>query len=206
MKVIMINGSPHKNGCTYTGLSIIAETLREQGIDSEIIFAGNDAIAGCRGCGACRKLGKCVIDDIVNDIATKLDEADGIVIGSPVHYAAASGQITSLCHRLFYSAGSKLLCKPGCAIVSCRRGGASAAYDQLNKYFGINSMPMVTSSYWNQIHGNTPEEVLQDEEGVQTMRNLGLNMAWMLKCIEAGKAAGIERPEYGAKVRTNFVR
>lgn len=206
MKVIMLNGSPHKNGCTYTGLSIIADTLKEQGIESEIIHVGSAPLAGCKGCAACRKLGKCVIDDLVNEVAAKLESADAIVIGSPVHYAATSGQITTLCHRLFYSAGSKLKNKPGCAIVSCRRGGASAAFDQLNKYFAINNMPIVTSSYWNQIHGNTPEEVLKDEEGLQTMRTLGVNMAWLLKCISAGKAAGISTPNYEEKIKTNFIR
>ena len=206
MKILMINGSPHKQGCTYTALAEMEKKFNELGVETEIVWTGLEPISGCRGCGACRKLGRCVINDLVNDIAAKLDEADGIVIGSPVHYAAASGQITSAMHRLFYSAGGRLAGKPGCAVVSCRRGGASAAYDQLNKYFGICNMPLVTSQYWNQVHGNTPEEVLKDEEGLQTMRTLAVNMTWLLRCIEAGKNAGIEPPQYEQKVKTNFIR
>ena len=206
MKVLMINGSPHKKGCTYTALNVMAEVLEEQGIESEIICVGTEVLSGCRGCGVCRKKGACVVGDIVNDVAARLDEFDALVVGSPVHYAAASGQVTSFMHRLFYSAGGKLVNKPGCAIVSCRRGGASAAFDQLNKYFTINNMPMVTSQYWNQVHGNSPEEVLQDVEGVQTMRSLAKNLAWLMKCIKAGDEAGVSRPQYDAKVRTNFIR
>lgn len=206
MKVLLINGSPHKAGCTYTALCEMEKQFKELGVETEIVWTGAQPIGGCMGCGACRKLGKCVIDDIVNDIAAKLDGADGIVIGSPVHYAAASGQITSAMHRLFYSSGAKLAGKPGCAVVSCRRGGASAAFDQLNKYFGISNMPVVTSQYWNQVHGNTPEEVQRDEEGLQTMRTLALNMTWLMKCIEAGKNAGVDLPQYEQKVKTNFIR
>ncbi|MDO4545098.1 MAG: flavodoxin family protein [Bacillota bacterium] len=206
MKVLMINGSPHDKGCTYTALTEIEKVLEKHGIDTEIVCLGNEPLGGCMSCGACVKTGSCVRKDKVNDVLPKLEEADGIIIGSPVHYAAASGQITSFMDRLFYAGSGKLTGKPGAAIVSCRRGGASAAFDQLNKYFSINCMPIVTSQYWNQVHGNTPEEVLKDEEGMQTMRTLGENMAWLLKSIEAGKKAGVPAPEYEAKIATNFIR
>lgn len=208
MKVLLLNGSPHENGCTYTGLSEVAKTLNGNGIETEIFWLGAKAIQGCIGCGYCKKgSGHCVFqEDVVNEIIDRLPEFDGFVFGSPVHYAAASGMITSFLDRLFYAGGSGLAYKPGAAIVSCRRGGASAAFDQLNKYFTINCMPMITSSYWNQIHGTNPEEVLQDEEGMQTMRNLGSNMAWILQSIEAGRAAGLKQPEREAAWRTNFIR
>ena len=206
MKVLMINGSPHKSGCTYTALKEMADKLGSLGVESEIVHIGNKAINGCQACAACRKLGKCVMDDIVNEVAEKLASADAFVVGSPVYYSSASGQVTSFLDRLFYSAGGKLAGKPGCAIVSCRRGGATATFDQLNKYFSINNMPIVTSQYWNQVHGNTPEEVKQDLEGLQTVRTLALNMAWLLKCIDAGKTAGIEAPKYEEKLKTNFIR
>ena len=207
MKVLLINGSPNEFGCTYTGLKTVAESLEKNGVETEIYHIGKDAISGCRACGGCAKLGKCVIDDGVNTLTARLDEFDGIVLGSPVYYANVSGQIRSFLDRFFYSgAGAKLAGKPGCAIVSCRRGGASAAFDELNKYFTISNMPVVSSNYWNQIHGNTPEEVMKDEEGLQTLRILGHNMAWLLKCIDAGKAQGInwEMPE--SKIKTNFIR
>lgn len=207
MKVLLINGSPNEKGCTYTGLSEVAGALEGCGIETEIFHVGRKAVGGCLGCKACLKLGKCVQNDVVNAALEKLDEADGLVIGSPVHYAAASGMVTSFLDRLFYAGGkAKLQYKPGCVIVSCRRGGASAAFDQLNKYFTISNMPIVSSSYWNMIHGNTPEEVLQDEEGLQTMRNLGRNMAWLLSSIQAGKEKGICIPEAEAPLRTNFIR
>ncbi len=206
MKVLMINGSPHKSGCTYTALKEMADKLGSLGVESEIVHIGNKAINGCQACAACRKLGKCFMDDIVNEVAEKLASADAFVVGSPVYYSSASGQVTSFLDRLFYSAGGKLAGKPGCAIVSCRRGGATATFDQLNKYFSINNMPIVTSQYWNQVHGNTPEEVKQDLEGLQTVRTLALNMAWLLKCIDAGKTAGIEAPKYEEKLKTNFIR
>lgn len=203
---MLLNGSPRGEKCTYTALKIMAERLMEQGIETEIFNVGAKPISGCVGCGTCRANGKCFIDDGVNEFVAKMKEADGLIVGSPVHYAAASGQITAFLDRAFYSAGGSFAGKPGAAIVSCRRGGASAAFDQLNKYFSISNMPIVTSNYWNQIHGNTPEEVLKDEEGVQTMKNLADNMAWLLKCIVAGKEKGIELPSYEAKVRTNFIR
>ena len=195
MKVILVNGSPKEKGCTYTALKEVADTLEKQGIETEIFQVGAKAVAGGIGCS-----------DRVNESVEKAKTADGFVVGSPVHYAAASGAITSFLDRAFYGKGAAFAGKPGAAVVSCRRGGASAAFDQLNKYFTINSMPVVSSQYWNQVHGNTPEEVRQDAEGMQTMRTLGNNMAWLLKCIEAGKAAGITFPEREPAVKTNFIR
>ncbi len=206
MKVILVNGSPKKNGCTYTALTEVAGALEKNGIETEIFHVGNKPLAGCMGCGACLKTGKCFMDDTVNEFVEKAKEADGFVFGSPVHYAAASGAITSFLDRAFYGKGSVFAGKPGASVVSCRRGGASAAFDQLNKYFTISSMPVVSSQYWNQVHGTTPEEVRQDEEGMQTMRTLGNNMAWLLKCIELGKKEGISFPEGEKKIATNFIR
>lgn len=206
MKVILVNGSPKKNGCTYTALTEVAGALEKNGIEIEIFHVGNKPLAGCMGCGACLKTGKCFMDDTVNEFVEKAKEADGFVFGSPVHYAAASGAITSFLDRAFYGKGSVFAGKPGASVVSCRRGGASAAFDQLNKYFTISSMPVVSSQYWNQVHGTTPEEVRQDEEGMQTMRTLGNNMAWLLKCIELGKKEGISFPEGEKKIATNFIR
>lgn len=206
MKVILVNGSPKEKGCTYTALKEVADTLEQQGIETEIFQVGAKAVAGCIGCNACISTGKCFVDDGVNAFVEKAKTADGFVVGSPVHYAAASGVITSFLDRAFYGKGAAFAGKPGAAVVSCRRGGASAAFDQLNKYFTINSMPVVSSQYWNQVHGTTPEEVRQDAEGMQTMRTLGNNMAWLLKCIEAGKAAGISFPEREPAVKTNFIR
>lgn len=206
MKVILVNGSPHKNGCTYTALSEIAGTLQKEGIDTEIFWVGNKPISGCIACKGCSKTGKCVIDDTVNEFIEKAKEADGFIFGSPVHYAGASGALTSFMDRAFYHKADMYQGKPAAAIASCRRGGASATFDQLNKYFTICSMPVVSSQYWNMVHGNTPDEVKQDLEGLQTMRTLGRNMAWMLKCIEAGKKAGIDFPEHEDKIATNFIR
>lgn len=206
MKVILVNGSPHPKGCTYTALCEVEKVLKENGIETDIFQVGAKPVGGCIGCGTCIKTGKCFMEDPVNEFVEKAKEADGFVFGSPVHYAAASGSITSFLDRAFYGKGSNFKGKPGAVIVSCRRGGASATFDQLNKYFTINSMPIVSSTYWNQVHGNTPDEVLQDEEGLQTMRNLGSNMAWLLKCIEAGKKEGISFPEQEHDKRTNFIR
>ena len=205
MKVMLLNGSPRGEKCTYTALSVIAKRLNELGIDTEIFNVGAKPLAGCIGCGTCRTNGKCFVDDGVNEFVSKMEECDGLIVGSPVYYAAASGQIAAFLDRAFYSGGGKFAGKPGAAIVSCRRGGASAAFDQLNKYFSISNMPIVTSNYWNQVHGNTPEEVLKDEEGLQTMRTLADNMAWLLQCIEAGKEKGINLPQYEAKIKTNFI-
>ena len=206
MKVILVNGSPKAKGCTYTALREVADTLEKNGIETEIIQVGATAVAGCIGCGVCLKTGECFIADGVNEFVKKAKEADGFVFGSPVHYAAASGAMTSFLDRAFYGKSGVFAGKPGAAVVSCRRGGASAAFDQLNKYFTISNMPIVSSQYWNQVHGNTPQEVRQDEEGMQTMRTLGNNMAWLLKCIEAGKTAGITFPEREPALKTNFIR
>ena len=206
MKVLLVNGSPKPKGCTYTALLEIKNELEKEGIDAEIFHIGSKPIAGCLGCKACAKLGKCIQEDIVNEALEKFLEADGFVFGTPVHYAAASGSITSFLDRIFYSNGKKLADKPGACIVSCRRGGATAAFDQLNKYFTISNMPVVSSQYWSMVHGNTPQEVVQDIEGMQTMRVLAKNMAWLLKCIEAGDKAGIKRPQREAKINTNYIR
>ncbi len=206
MKVLLLNGSPHKNGCTYTALSEVEKALNENGIETEIFQIGTEAVSGCIACGACLKNGKCFRNDNVNEFIEKAALADGFVFGSPVYYASASGQISSFLDRAFYGRGKLFAGKPGASVVSCRRGGASAAFDQLNKYFTISKMPIVSSQYWNQVHGNSPDEVLKDLEGMQTMRTLGNYMAWLLKCIDAGKNAGIEKPVDEQAVKTNFIR
>ncbi|MBQ5582714.1 MAG: flavodoxin family protein [Bacteroidales bacterium] len=207
MKVLLVNGSPHKEGCTYTALTVIEKELQAAGVETEIYWVGAQPISGCLGCGGCvRNGGKCVIDDSLNPFLEKAREADGFIFGSPVHYAAASGALTSFMDRAFYGKAGIFQFKPAAAIVSCRRGGATAAFDQLNKYFTISSMPVVSSKYWNGVHGTCPAEVLQDAEGLQVMRELGRNMAWLIKCIEAGRAAGIEAPEKETPIKTNFIR
>ena len=205
MKVLLINGSPNEHGCTYTALSETAETLQKHGIDTEILYLGKKPVAGCIACGKCRETGKCVFDDKVNEVIDKLDSIDAIVVGSPVYYAGPSGQLTAFLDRLFYSGGGRMAGRLGASVVSCRRGGASAAFDRLNKYFTISSMPVVSSQYWNQVHGFTPEDVRKDGEGLQTMRTLGENMAWLLKCIEAGREKGISLPEYEERIATHFI-
>jgi multimeric flavodoxin WrbA len=208
MKVLLINGSPKVNGCTYTALSEVAKELEKEDIETEIFHVGTKPIRGCMACGGCSKddSGKCVFnDDTVNIALEKVNEVDGFIFGSPVHYAAASGQITSFLDRFFY-AGNNFQYKPGAAIVSCRRGGSTAAFEQLNKYFTISNMPIVSSQYWNMVHGNTPEEVKQDLEGMQTMRTLGKNMAWLLKCLKAGKESGVPLPKKEQRAVTNFIR
>lgn len=207
MKVLLINGSPHAHGCTYTALSEVASVLNDQGISTQIFQLGKEAIPGCIACGACRKnIGRCFRNDIVNEVVSLAAQSDGFVFGSPVYYASMSGQMSAFLDRLFYSGRPYFVGKPGTAVVSCRRGGASASFDQINKYFTISEMPVVSSNYWNQVHGSNAEEVKQDEEGMQTMRQLGRNMAWLLKCIEAGKAAGIPMPETEERIWTNFIR
>lgn len=211
MKVLLVNGGPHEKGCTYTALSEVSKTLNEEGIETEIFWIGVKPIAGCIACGKCKELRKCVFNDTVNEFVEKAKEADGFIFGSPVHYAAASGAISSFMDRVFYSAGSNKQAnifryKPAAAVVSARRAGTTSTYDQLNKYFGITEMPIISSRYWNMVHGSTPEDVLQDEEGMQTMRILGRNMAYYLKCIEAGKKAGIELPKREKTILTNFIK
>ena len=206
MKVLLINGSPRREGCTHTALAEIAAELEKQGIEAQEFWIGPAPAGGCLGCGGCAKTGRCVQKDKVNEALELLDGVDGLIVGSPVHYAAASGSVTGFLDRLFYAGGAALRYKPGAAVVSARRAGTTAALDQLNKYFTINQMPIVSSQYWNMVHGNTPDQVRQDGEGMQTMRQLGRNMAWLLRCLAAGKAAGISLPENEEKVRTNFIR
>ncbi len=205
MKVLMINGSPHKEGCTYTALKEIEKELLKMGIETEIVHIGTQPIRGCIGCDKCAN-GRCIFnDDSVNSILELAETADAFVFGSPVHYAAASGSLTAFLDRFFY-AGKCLAYKPGAAIVTCRRAGSTAALDQLNKYFTIRNMPIVSSQYWNMVHGNTPDEVRQDLEGMQIMRTLGRNMGWLLRCIEAGRKAGVPLPEKESPAVTNFIR
>ncbi len=207
MKVLMINGSPHEKGCTYTALTEIKEALAERDITSEIVCVGNAAVHGCAGCGACSGKGRCRYDDdIVNTIIEKAALADGFIFGSPVHYAAPAGVLTAVLDRCFYAGGTAFRGKPGAAVVSCRRAGSTAALDRLNKYFTISHMPIVSSGYWNMVHGSRPDEVRQDLEGLQVMRMLGANMAWLLRCIELGREAGVTQPEPEQKVWTNFIR
>ena len=204
MKVLLVNGSFHEKGCTYTALCEVEKALNANGIQTEIYQIGN-ATSGCRGCRACKKLGKCVVGDGVNEFVEKAANFDGFVFGSPVYYASAAGARVSFMDRAFYSGGRNFAYKPAAAVVSCRRAGASTTFDVINKYFTINNMPVVGSNYWNEIHGNTAEEAAQDEEGLQTMRVLGNNMAWLLKCIELGKLEGLE-PVKEKKVMMNFIR
>lgn len=206
MKVLLLNGSAHEKGCTYTALAEVAGALEKEGIETEIIHIGGMAFHTCTGCEACAHTGRCIFtDDCVNAVLEKAETADGLVVGSPVHYAAASGAITAFLDRFFY-AGQGMARKPGAAVVSCRRAGSTAALEQLNKYFQIKEMPVVSSQYWNMVHGNTPDEVRKDLEGMQIMRTLGRNMAWLLKCIAAGRQAGVPLPESEPRVQTNFVR
>lgn len=206
MKVLLINGSPNEHGCTYTALNEIVGVLKQRDIDTEILYLGKKPIAGCIACRKCAESGKCVFEDKVNATLTRLDEFDAIIVGSPVYYAGPSGQLTAFLDRLFFVSRGRMNGKLGACVVSCRRGGASAAFDRLNKYFSISNMPIVTSRYWNQVHGSVPEEVLRDEEGLQTMRILAENTAWLLKSIEAGKKAGISYPTYETYLWTNFIR
>ncbi len=204
-KVLLINGSPNEFGCTYTALKEIENTLNKHSIETELLYLGKKPISGCIACFKCRGTGKCIIQDIVQEVSTKLDEFSGIVIGSPVYYAGPAGMLCSFLDRFFFSNEARFAGKLGAAVVSCRRGGASAAFDRLNKYFEISNMHTVGSQYWNQVHGFTPDDVRKDKEGLQTMRTLGENMAWLLKNIEAGEKNGIEKPVYEDKVRTNFI-
>lgn len=206
MKVLLVNGSPHPKGCTYTALSEVAQALQKEGIETEIFQLGTQPIRGCMGCGQCHRSGDCVYDDIVNEFARLARTADGFIFGSPVHYAAADGSLTSFMSRLFYSHCNEFMYKPGAAVVSCRRAGATAALDQINKYFPITGMPIVPSQYWNMVHGNTPEQVKQDLEGLQIMRTLGRNMAYMLKCRKAAEEQGILPPVPEKRQSTNFIR
>ncbi len=207
MKVLIINGSPRAKGCTYTALSEIAVQLEKEGIESEILHLGTAPVRDCIACEKCREQNhRCIFDDdVVNRILEKAEDADGFVFGTPVYYAHPDGRILSVLDRVFYAGSPVLAHKPAAAIASARRAGTTASVDVLNKYFTINQMPVVSSTYWNMVHGNSPEEVRQDLEGLQTMRNLAANMAWLLRCIEAGREKGIQTPE-NPKVSTNFIR
>ncbi|MDR0503865.1 MAG: flavodoxin family protein [Treponema sp.] len=205
MRVLVINGSPNSNGCTFTALSEAAKTLNENGVDTEIIQAGNKEIHGCMGCYKCREINKCVFDDLVNEAALKFRECDGLLIGSPVYYSSANGSVISFLDRLFFSASFDKTMKVGAAVVSARRTGCSSTFDALNKYFTISGMPVVSSQYWNEVHGNAPDDVKKDEEGMQTMRILGRNMAFLIKSIDLGRERyGL--PEKETRIFTNFIR
>lgn len=208
MKVLLINGSSRKEGCTFTALTEVAKSLEKNGIDTEIIHLGANAIRDCVGCGACKGNDNgCIFkDDIVNEIIEKAKTADGFIFGSPVYYAHPSGRILSLMDRLFYAGARHFAFKPAAAIVSARRAGTTASIDAITKHFTINQMPVVSSNYWNMVHGNSPDDVKQDLEGLQIMRVLGENMAWLLKCIETGKNTGINPPQTEKKIWTNFIR
>ncbi|MGE5633123.1 MAG: flavodoxin family protein [Caulobacteraceae bacterium] len=210
MKVLLVNGSPHAKGCTYTALEEVSKTLNMEGIETEIFQVGTKPIAGCIACKSCAKTGHCTFSDCVDDFLDIAKDADGFIFGSPVHYAAASGAITSFMDRVFYadlcSGRKSFYLKPAAAVVSARRAGTTATFDQLNKYFNISEMPVISSRYWNMVHGTKPEEVKQDLEGLQTMRILARNMAWFLKCKEAGIKAGIPFPQREEIIITNFIR
>ncbi len=205
MKVLLVNGSPNEEKCTYTALCKVAEALEEENIETEILHLGNKPVADCIACGKCREKGKCVFDDVANVLIEKAKTSDGFVFGTPVYYAHPTGRILSVLDRAFYAGKKEFEFKPGASIVSARRGGTVASFDVLNKYFTISQMPIVSSNYWNNVHGNTAEEVKKDLEGMQVMYNLGKNMAWILKCIEAGKKENIKHPE-NKDVKTNFIR
>lgn len=205
-KVLMINGSPHEFGCTYTALKEVADTLEKNGVETEILYLGIKPVAGCIACGKCGQTGRCVFNDQVNRVLEKLAEYQGIVVGSPVYFAGPTGQICAFLDRLFYCGGDRMKGKVAAAVVSCRRGGASAAFDRLNKFFTISNMHVAGSQYWNQIHGKTPAQAVKDLEGLQTMRTLGQNMAWLIKSIAAGEASGLAAPEYEKTQITNFIQ
>jgi len=214
MNVLMLNGSPHAKGCTYTALSEIGKVLKNEGIEYDIFNIGTKPVRDCIACGKCREENAegCIFkDDAVNEFVKKAEDADGFVFGSPVYYAHPSGRILSFLDRAFYCNSNDHIYKafaykPAAAVVSARRGGTTASLDALGKYFGIAQMPAVGSTYWNMVHGNVPEEVLKDKEGLQTMRNIGHNMAWLLKCIKLGKENGIALPDIQTEYATNFIR
>ena len=205
MKVLLVNGSPRSNGCTNEALTEVARALSEEGIDTEMIFIGNEALPDCIACRKCSEIGRCVFNDAVNEFVEKAKTVDGFVFGSPVYYAHPSGRLLTFMDRAFYSGGKYFSFKPAAAVLSARRAGTTASFDVINKYFTICSMPVVSSTYWNHVYGAQPEDVAEDKEGLMTMYNIGKNMAWMLKCIELGKANGLEHPE-NEKVLTNFTR
>ena len=204
MKVLLVNGSPHKEGCTNRALMEVSAMLSKNGIESEIVWIGTKT-NGCVVCGGCKETHKCVFDDAANIISEKMAECDGLIIGSPVYYSSPNGALLAILDRLFGFC-PYLAHKPAAAITSARRGGTSATIDAINKYFTIRQMPVVSSTYWNMVHGSVPSDVEKDKEGLQTMRNLAQNMAWLIKCINAGKEAGIDIPTAETGERTSFIR
>lgn len=210
MKVLLVNGSPHEKGCTFTALEEVAKTLNAEGIETEIFQIGTKPISGCIACKTCAKTRHCVFSDRVNEFLTIAENADGFIFGSPVHYASAGGTITSFLDRVFYTdlcSGRQIFyLKPAAAVVSARRAGTTATFDQLNKYFTLSEMPVISSRYWNMVHGNTPEDVKKDLEGLQIMRILARNMAWFLKCKEAAIKAGVPFPTREERINTNFIQ
>ncbi len=205
MKVLLINGSPHKNGTTFRALSEVASEINKNGIETEIITVGNERVSGCMACGGCVKKGRCVYDDVVNVLIDKIRESDGVVIGTPVYYASPNGTLISILDRVFY-ARADFEYKVGASIAVARRAGTTASLDVLNKYFTISNMPVCPSVYWNMAFGNNSDQVELDEEGMQTMRVLGDNMSWLIKCIKSGKDNGIVPKNQGKKIKTNFIR
>ena len=206
MKVLLINGSPNENGCTSTALQELANSLNANGVETETLWLGKKPMQDCIACFKCQETGKCVFNDLVTETASRLDEFDGLVVGSPVYYGGPSGRLCSFLDRLFFSADSaKLRGKLAASVVSCRRGGATAAFERLNQYFLMSNMHVVGSQYWNQVHGFTPDDVRKDAEGLQTMRTLGLNMAYLLKADQAAKESGLLKPDYEETTFTNFI-
>lgn len=205
MKVLILNGSPHPRGVNYLAIEEMTTVFKEEGVDVEVVQVGNQAVRGCIACGACSKLGKCVFDDVVNELAEKFKQADGLIVTSPVYYASANATLIATLDRLFCSTSFDKTMKVGASVVSCRRGGASATFDELNKYFTISSMPIVSSQYWNSIHGNNADEAMLDEEGKQIMRTLARNMTFLMKSIQLGKEQ-FGLPQKEKHISTNYIR
>ncbi len=205
MKVLLVNGSSRKNGCTQAALSEVARALKEEGVETENFFIGNEALPDCIACRKCRETGCCVFNDIVNEFVEKAKSADGFIFGSPVYYAHPSGRLLTFMDRAFYSGSAAFCFKPAAAVLSARRAGTTASMDVINKYFTICSMPVISSTYWNQVYGAQPEQISEDREGLMTMYNIGKNMAWVLQCLELGKEHGLTHPQ-NEKVLTNFIR
>ncbi|MDR2512280.1 MAG: flavodoxin family protein [Puniceicoccales bacterium] len=205
MQVLLINGSPHKNGCTFTALSEVEKALHKNAVKTRWYHLGTKPVQGCIGCRQCKKTGHCTVAEDANALAGQIQQSDGVIVGSPVYYASINGALGALLDRTFFSASRTFRGKPAAAVVSCRRGGASSAFDRLNKYFTLAEMPLATSQYWNSVHGNTPEEIAQDIEGLQVMRTLGYNMAWLLACLASARA-NIPPPEREERLATNFIR
>ena len=205
MKVLLLNGSPHGEGCTRVALDEVDMTLQKEGIETEILHVGGENLGGCAACGGCRQTGRCVRGGLVNEVLARAEEFDGLVLGAPVHYASPAGGFVAFCDRLFFAGGGKFRNKPAAAVVSARRAGTTASLEVLQKYINY-FMPLVHSQYWPMIHGASADDARKDLEGLQIMRQLGRNMAWLLKCVEAGRAAGVPDPETEPMQRTNFIR